>query len=237
MNSTIAPAPGSRSLADVRAYWDARVHDTILSHDPPGSSSYFAAMADYRYSKLKYLPELIGFDRWRDRDVLDVGCGAGLDLVRLAGAGARASGIDISRASLLLAHQYLETAGSRAILVQADAARLPFSDASFDLVLCHGVLPFAPDPGAIVAECRRVLREGGLAIVVAYNRVSVMSALRAISAVTPGHGDAPVFRTHTRGEFDRLLAPFSQRDLRTERLGWHLVARCRRQCDPPAGAA
>jgi ubiquinone/menaquinone biosynthesis C-methylase UbiE len=219
----------------VRAYWDARVHDTVLSHDPPGSAGYFAAMANYRYSKLGYLPQLIGFARWRDKDVLDVGCGAGLDLVRLARAGARASGIDISRGSLVLARQYLETAGLRAKLVQADAARLPFSDASFDLVLCHGVLPFAPDPGAIVVECRRVLREGGLAIVVAYNRRSVMSTLRAISAVAAGHGDAPVFRMHTRRDFDRMLVPFAGRDLRTERFGWHLVALCRNHGDPVAG--
>ena len=233
---TLADDPVAASLSDVRAYWDERVHDTVLSQDPPGSSGYFAAMAAYRYSKLKYLSQLIAFDRWRDRDVLDVGCGAGLDLVRLAGAGARASGIDISSGSLALARQYVEVEGLRATLVQADAARLPFGNAAFDLVLCHGVLPFAPDPGAIVAECRRVLRDGGLAIVVAYNRVSVMSALRAISAVAPGHGDAPVFRTHTRDEFDRLLASFAQRDLRTERCGWHLVARCRKQCDATAGA-
>jgi SAM-dependent methyltransferase len=231
-----SPDPVAASLTDVQAYWDARVHDTVLSQDPPGSSGYFAAMAAYRYSKLKYLPPLVAFDRWRDRDVLDVGCGAGLDLARLAESGARASGIEISRGSLALARQYLETAGLRATLVQADAARLPFRDAAFDLVLCHGVLPFAPDPGAIVAECRRVLRKGGLAIVVAYNRVSLMSALRAISAVAPGHGDAPVFRTHTRAEFDRLLAPFAQRHLRTERFGWHLVARCRTQRDPAADA-
>jgi ubiquinone/menaquinone biosynthesis C-methylase UbiE len=213
------------------------VHDTVLSDDPPGSAGYFAAMAHYRYSKLGYLADLIGFERWKDKDVLDVGCGAGIDLVRLARAGARASGIDVSRGSLSLAGQYLGTAGVKAQVLQADAARLPFRDASFDLVLCHGVLPFAPDPGAIVAECRRVLRESGLAIVVAYNRRSVMSALRAISAVAPGHGDAPVFRTHARHEFERLLAPFADRDLRTERFGWHLVARCRTRSDGAAGKA
>jgi len=220
------------SIADVRDYWDARVHDTKLSEDPPGSRGYFAAMAGYRYSKLAYLADLIDFERWRDRDVLDIGCGAGLDLVRLGRAGARGAGVELSLVSLALARQYLDVEGVAAVLVQADAAVLPFPDDFFDLVLCHGVLPFAVDPAGIVRETRRVLRPGGLAMFVAYNRRSWMSALRAVSAVAPGHGDAPVFRMHTRAELGALLAPFPQRTIGTARGGWHLVARCRKDRDP-----
>ena len=228
-------AARAASLADVQAYWDARVDDTVLSGDVPGSRGYFAAMANHRYSKYGYLLELIGFERWQGRDVLDVGCGAGIDVARLARCGARASGVDISRRSLSLASQYLAADGQPATLAQADAARLPFPDASFDLVLCMGVLPFAPDPRAIALDCRRVLREQGLAIFVAYNRVSFMSVLRAVSAVGPGHGDAPVFRMHTHKELDGLLENFAKRQLRTASRGWHLVACCRKHGDTAAG--
>jgi SAM-dependent methyltransferase len=205
MSAGSRTTPDSASLSDVQSYWDSRVDDTELSRDPPGSRGYFAAMADYRYSKLDYLPELVGFERWRCRQVLDVGCVA--------------------------------AEGLTATLAQADAARLPFRDASFDLVLCHGVLPFAPDPGAIIRDCRRVLREDGLAIFVAYNRISLMSALRAFSAVGQGHGDAPVFRLHSRKEFDALLGGFADRQLNTARGGWHLVARCRKRSGSVAGLA
>jgi SAM-dependent methyltransferase len=235
MNCRIRGPAGGRSLADVRACWDARVHDTELSDDPPGSRGYFAAMASYRYGKLAYMAGVVEFERWRERDVLDIGCGAGLDLVRLAGAGARAAGIDLSGGSLALASRYLAVENVRALLAQADAVRLPFRDESFDLVLCLGVLPFAPDPSGIVAEARRVLRKDGLAILVAYNRHSCMGALRAVSAVASGHGDAPVFRMHTRREFDVLLAPFQRRTVHTERRGWHLVARCRKVDDVTQG--
>jgi SAM-dependent methyltransferase len=220
----------------LQAYWDARVHDTKLSDDPPGSRGYFAAMAAYRYAKLSYLPGLLEFERWRGRDVLDIGCGAGLDLVQLARCGARGAGAELSRVSLDLARSYLAGEGLGALLVQADAVGLPFRDESFDLVLCHGVLPFAPEPAAIVAESWRVLRQDGLAIFVAYNRRSWMSALRALSLVAPGHGDAPVFRMHTRRELDALLAAFPQRSLGTARRGWHLVARCRKRAVPAVGS-
>ena len=214
------------SNAAVQGYWDDRVDDTRLSTDAPGTPGYFAAMAAYRYAKHGYLPGLIGFEKWAGCDVLDVGCGAGIDLVRLARAGARATGVELSLRSLDLARRYLGVASLDARLVQADGACLPFEEGSFDLVLCHGVLPFAADPAGIVSECRRVIRPAGLAIFVAYNRRSWMGALRGLSIVAPGHGHAPIFRLHTHREFDRLLAPFPIRALRTARRGWHLVAQC-----------
>jgi SAM-dependent methyltransferase len=231
MSGGLRSPADDRFLADVRAYWDARVHDTALSDDPPGSPGYFAAMASYRYGKLAYMGGVVEFERWGERDVLDIGCGAGLDLVRLARAGARAAGIELSWGSLALARQYLAVENLSALLALADGARLPFRDESFDLVLCLGVLAFAPDPFGIVAEIKRVLRQDGLAILVAYNRNSFMGILRAVSVVAPGHGDAPFFRMHTRREFDALLAPFPHCRVHTERRGWHLVARCRKRSE------
>jgi SAM-dependent methyltransferase len=81
-----------------------------------------------------------------------------------------------------------------------------------------GVLPFATDPAAIVAEAQRVLRPGGQAIFMVYNRRSWMTAAAAITARREGHSDAPGFHLYTRQEFDRLLAPFRERRIVAERF-------------------
>jgi SAM-dependent methyltransferase len=204
--------------AAIRAYWDERIHDTKLSDDPRGTPEFFAALDQYRYRRLDYLPRVLEFDRWRDRDVLDIGCGAGLDLVRFARAGARAFGVELSDNALALAREHLAATRQRAALVQADGGRLPFRDRSFDLVICLAVLPFARDAAAIVAEAARVLRDDGVAVLMAYNRHSWMYALRALSGKPLGHDDAPVFRTHSRRELEALLAPFSEHSIAGERL-------------------
>jgi SAM-dependent methyltransferase len=49
--------------------------------------------------------------------------------------------------------------------VHGKADALPFPEASFDTVLCTQVLEHVPMPGAVVAECARVLRPGGMLIV------------------------------------------------------------------------
>ena len=212
------PAHTAPTNSEISAYWDSRIHDTVLSQDPPGSPGFYSAMDAYRYGRLDYLSDLVDFGRWRARDVLDLGCGAGLDLVRFARAGARAAGVDLSAGALAMASDYLGVSGLKASLVCADAAQLPFAKASFDLVFCHGVLSFVRDENAVVAEVCRILRPDGLAILMVYNRRSAMYAAHRVAGLPLGHADAPGFRTHTRAEFEALLSPFDSCEVRYERL-------------------
>src|SRR5205085_2094425 len=76
---------------------------------------------------------------------------------------------------------------------QADATRLPFRPASFDVVYSHGVLHHIPDIGAAVAEVYRVLRPGGRAVVMLYHRRSLnyleiltVRRLAALALLVPG---------------------------------------------------
>jgi 2-polyprenyl-3-methyl-5-hydroxy-6-metoxy-1,4-benzoquinol methylase len=96
-------------------------------------------------------------------DAIDVGCGAGLTLERLAARPEVASvtGIDPSPEALA----YAQRRGHR--VVEASALALPFEAVSFDVVTCLDVIQHLPPGGASHAarELARVLRPGGVAIV------------------------------------------------------------------------
>ena len=104
---------------------------------------------------------------WRGRDhrgvaILDLACGSGAFLNNLAAAFPRARlvGVDLSG-------PYLEEARRRSgleTLVQANAERLPFADASLDAVACVYLFHELPPKvrAAVVAEIARVLKPGGL---------------------------------------------------------------------------
>jgi len=233
----------------IKSYWNERIDDTPHSSDPPGTAEFHAVRDAYRLRKNPYLLRRVDFSAWAGRDVLEIGCGAGLDLVRFAGGGARVTGIDISSAALSLARDYCRVAGVGCTLVEADGAKLPFPDASFDLVYCHGVLSFMRDPAAAIGEAHRVLRPGGQAVLMVYNRRSWMHRLLSIpgAPIGRGHADAPVFRPYSRAEFERVLSRFDTVSVVTERppplpaalqaaserwlrpWGWHLLAYCRKR--------
>ncbi|MDE3725150.1 class I SAM-dependent methyltransferase [Nocardiopsis sp. N85] len=105
-------------------------------------------------------------DALRERRVLEVGGGAGQ-----CGRWLRARGVrevvsfDLSFRQLQHALRIDEESGTRLPTVQADAQRLPFSDAAFDVVFSSfGAFPFVPSADDALAESARVLRSGGLLV-------------------------------------------------------------------------
>lgn len=101
------------------------------------------------------------------RDVLEVGCGTGILLRRIAPLARSAIGLDISR-------QMLAVARERGLqCVQGDATALPFADESFDAVYSFKVLAHVEDIERATSEIARVLRPGGRAFLEFYNRHSL----------------------------------------------------------------
>lgn len=97
--------------------------------------------------------------------VVDVGCGAGMDLLisaRRAGPSGRAIGVDMTEDMLARARAGAMEAGLATVDVrQGDATNLPIDDASVDVVTSNGVLNLVPDKPAAASEMFRVLRPGG----------------------------------------------------------------------------
>jgi SAM-dependent methyltransferase len=196
----------------VREYWNSHIHDLDISSSVPGSREFFADLDQYHFEKLHHLPRLIDFEAYRGKKVLDVGCGAGTDLVRFARGGALVTGVDLSSSAIALAKQNFEQQGLTADLREADGEKLPFDNNAFDFVFAHGVVQYTARDKALVDECRRVLKPGGTAVFQVYNRVSWLNGLSKVMKVPLEHEDAPVLKRYSAEEFGALLTGF--RDVR-----------------------
>jgi SAM-dependent methyltransferase len=111
--------------------------------------------------------------------VLDLGCGAGTDLLiaaQMAGPEGKAIGIDMTplmleRARRSAAEMGLETVELHEGLIES----LPLDERSVDIVISNGVIDLVPDKDAVFAEIDRVLRPGGrlqIADVIIHKEVS-----------------------------------------------------------------
>jgi SAM-dependent methyltransferase len=183
------PAGAEESARANRGWWNAEADSYLAEHGEFLGEARFV-----------WCPE--GLDEAdghllgdvRDRDVLEVGCGAGQCTAWLRAQGARAIGLDQS-ASML------RRARDRSGLVLGDARALPFPDATFDLACsAFGAVPFVADPERIMAEVARVLRPGGRWV------FAVSHPVRWAFPDDPGPGGLTAHRSY----FDRT--PYVEQD-------------------------
>lgn len=101
------------------------------------------------------------------RDTAEVACGSGPGLGLLAGAARSLDAGDLSPAILARARRHY---GSRVTLQTFGAEALPYGDASKDVLILFEAIYYLSDAGRFVAECRRVLRPGGIVLIATANK-------------------------------------------------------------------
>ncbi|MFN2354594.1 MAG: methyltransferase domain-containing protein [Desulfopila sp.] len=101
----------------------------------------------------------------RGSNVLDIGCGAGFDLMVArgkTGTEGRVCGVDLSPAMIERTRTNLGQAGCDGIEVyRVQSEKLPFADGTFDVVISNGVINLSPAKAELFSEIHRVLKPGG----------------------------------------------------------------------------
>jgi SAM-dependent methyltransferase len=218
MTARAAGAACAADLAAVKAYWSEQVGHWPIATAPEGSAAFFAQTEAYRFEKLDYLERRVDFAGFAGKRVLDLGCGLGNDAARFAQGGALVTGVDIAPRAVELARTNFAQRGLPGTFLEGNGEALELPAASFDLVYCHTVLHFTPEPARMVREIHRVLAPGGQAILMGVNRRSWMRLMHRLARVEIDHLAAPVFHWFTREEFAALLAPFAEARVVVERF-------------------
>ena len=84
------------SIDTVKAYWDARPCNIRHSRRSVGTKEYFDEVEARKYYVEPHIPGFAQFERWRGKQVLEVGCGIGTDTINFARAGASVTAVDLS---------------------------------------------------------------------------------------------------------------------------------------------
>ncbi len=149
--------------------WELDYPEPELSRVPDATVESFAGVANH-WTLGRIDPGSV---------VLDLGCGAGTDLLiaaQMTGPTGRVIGIDMTSSMLSRARASAQEMGLENLeLHESLIEALPLEDASVDVVISNGVIDLVPDKDAVFDEIDRVLRPGGrlqIADVVIHHEVS-----------------------------------------------------------------
>ena len=175
-----------------------------------------------RYQLEPYIAQFADFERAGGKRVLEVGVGLGADHQRFAEAGAALCGIDLTERAIEYTRDRFSVFNLDSNLQVADAERLPFADARFDLVYSWGVIHHSPDTALAVEEIRRVLRPGGEARVMIYHKWSLVGLmlwiryallrgrpLTPLRSIYAAHLESPGTKAYSIAEARSLFSAFA----------------------------
>lgn len=194
-----------------------RTPEPEVMDDPEGVEAYTASTARAYLERIDrtFVDQALSLGV-TEGHVLDIGTGPGLIPIMLASRvpRLRLTGVDLSEPMLQKARTAAKEAGvaDRLDFRLGDAKSLPFSERSFDLVLCNSLLHHLPDPLALLNEISRLVRPGGAILLRDLRRPSRLEfpfhALwfgRHYSGVMSQLYRASLLAAYTRAELESLL--------------------------------
>jgi SAM-dependent methyltransferase len=203
-------------IEQVQAFWDKRPCNVRHSKAPTGSDLWSREVTNRKYLVEPHIPIFAQFGawsgigrnpRWRNKRVLEIGCGIGTDTLEFCRAGVfHIDAVDLSSQSITLAFNRVANKGYKnaAFLCANAEDPLPprISNEGFDLAYAFGVLHHTPHPGAVLKNMRACLRDDGELRIMLYAKWSIKNLLEHQPEAQAG---CPIARVYSGRQARELL--------------------------------
>lgn len=181
-------------MPDAREWWNTNPCEAWHSECLPGSYYWSDDVTRWRYRVQPHISNFAGFERWKGRRILDIGCGVGTDAIEFAKSGAEVVAIDFSQESIRLARTRLFTKDLRVEFSVVGNAEDFLPEEKFDLIWAFGSLHHMQHPEKCLALIRQRLAPGGTLKLMVYATWSLKFLTGTRPEAAPG---CPHVRTYT----------------------------------------
>jgi ubiquinone/menaquinone biosynthesis C-methylase UbiE len=171
------PSAHPELTTQVHDFWNRQSCDTHIAGSEKFSREYFEEIERYRYYDQPFIHSFAQFSRYRGKEILEIGFGAGTDYIQWLRSGAIATGVDLTEegfANLRHRIQTYDLPEPKSVRVE-NAESLSFASNSFDLVYSFGVLHHCANTDRALSEAVRVLKPGGELKIMLYNSRSILA--------------------------------------------------------------
>lgn len=142
------------TIEEVKKFWDTRPCNIKHSQKELGSKEYFEEVSKKKYFVEPHILNFADFDRWKNKKVLEIGCGIGTAAASFAEAGAEYTGVELSKNSLELAKKRFEIFGLEGRFYAGNAEELLsfLPQQHFDLIYSFGVIHHTENPKRLINQ-------------------------------------------------------------------------------------
>ena len=183
----------------IRDFWADRVLFSWGSYDE---------MRTLRYETHPYMLETFEFDKFKDKWVLEIGCGGGIDSVEFAKHGAKVTSIDANpeavKTTIKLAAKLRFPTNKIFTMDATNMIIIPSN--SMDHIYSFGVLHCFPEIGKAIKEIYRVLKPGGTLYMMVYNKNSLIYHKAMYDAWKMGYFDKGLTEEEAFGEYSEFVS-------------------------------
>jgi len=146
-----------KKINQVKDYWDSRPCNIRHSPSKLGTKKYFNEVEKRKYLVEPHIPKFAQFNKWKDKKVLELGCGIGTDSINFARAGSDLTIVELSKKSLDVTKKRFKAYGLKANFYEGNIEKLSqfLPKEKYDLIYSFGVIHHTPNPKKVFEEIKK----------------------------------------------------------------------------------
>ena len=208
-------------LQTVAKFWNARPCNIRHSNKEIGTKEYFDEVEARKFFVEPHILSFTNFPTWKNKKVLEVGCGIGTAAINFARNGADYYGMELSEKSLELTQKRFEVYGQKGNLFLGNAEKLSeiIPVQKFDLIYSFGVIHHSPNPRNIIKEITKYMDSTSVLKIMLYSKDSWKSYLIEAGLEQPeAQTGCPIALTYNEADIKKLLKEFEIQEIKKDHV-------------------
>lgn len=162
------------NIETIKNYWNNKPCNINHSKYEIGTIEYFNEVEEKKYFVESHIKDFADFNKWKNKEVLELGCGIGTDSINFAKAGANLTIIELSDESLKLCKKRFELYNLNATFICGNIENLSdyIKNKKFDLIYSFGVIHHTLEPKKVINGIYELLKKDGEFRFMVYSKIS-----------------------------------------------------------------